>query len=102
MTAPVSLLLVDDDADTRRSIGHYLRARGFAVDEAHSAGTALERLEARRPDLVLLDLGLPDRDGLTVIRRLRRGAPTPILVLSARRPGDREGDRPGGRRLTTT
>jgi len=81
------VLLVEDDAATRREVAAYLELHGFRVVEAGDARTALERWSARRPDLVLLDLGLPDADGSVVIRRVRRDAATPIVVLSAR---DRE------------
>jgi two-component system KDP operon response regulator KdpE len=87
MTAPEagpSVLLVEDDDATREALRRDLRARGYRVDEASDARTALARWEARRPDVVLLDLGLPDVEGTEVIRRVRREAPTPILVLSAR------------------
>lgn len=81
------VLLVEDDAPTRREVATHLRLHGFRVREAPDARTALDAWEAGRPDLVLLDLGLPDLDGTAVIRRVRREATTPIVVLSAR---DRE------------
>ena len=81
------VLLVEDDAATRREVAGYLGLHGFRVVEAGDAAAALERWSSQRPDLVLLDLGLPDADGLVVIRRMRREAATPIVVLSAR---DRE------------
>ena len=84
------LLLIEDDVPTRRALVANLVGHGHQVDEAGTAADGLRAWEARRPDLILLDLGLPDRDGLTVIRQVRREAATPILVLSAR--GD-EGDR---------
>ena len=91
MTAEVAaaLLLVEDDDATRGSIATYLRGHGYDVSEAPDAAAAMAGW-ARRPDLIVLDLGLPDRDGLTVIRQVRREASTPILVLSAR---DREEDK---------
>ena len=67
-----------------RALQRHLAARGYRVDEAHDVGSALTRWAARRPDVILLDLGLPDRDGTDLIRRVRREAETPILVLSAR------------------
>ena len=79
-----SLLLVEDDDATRAAVVRDLVARGYHVDDAPDGSTALARWDARRPDVVLLDLGLPDLDGLTLIRRIRREATTPILVLSAR------------------
>jgi two-component system KDP operon response regulator KdpE len=84
VSAGARLLVVEDDAPTRTAVAAYLRGAGFAVDEAPDAGAALRAWESARPDIVVLDLGLPDRDGVVVIRRVRRDAATPILVLSAR------------------
>jgi two-component system KDP operon response regulator KdpE len=78
------LLLIEDDPPTRRAIVANLVGHGYQVEEAGTAATGLRAWEDRRPDLILLDLGLPDRDGLTIIRQVRREAATPILVLSAR------------------
>jgi two-component system KDP operon response regulator KdpE len=89
-STPVRLLLVEDDDETRRAVARALRGRGHRLDEAASAAEAQHHWDAHRPDLVLLDLGLPDTEGTTVIRRIRREAATPILVLSAR---ERERDR---------
>jgi two-component system KDP operon response regulator KdpE len=88
-TAPVrrsgpTVLIVEDDAETRAALVRELSRRGYRVDEAPDGRTALEHWEARRPDVVLLDLGLPDVDGLTIIRRVRREATTPIVILSGR------------------
>jgi two-component system, OmpR family, KDP operon response regulator KdpE len=85
-----SILLVEDDQPTRRSIATFFEGHGHEVDEAGDVATAIAAWERRRPDLIVLDLGLPDGDGLAVIRRIRREATTPILVLSAR---DRESDK---------
>jgi two-component system KDP operon response regulator KdpE len=79
-----TVLLVEDDDGTRRNLAHDLAFRGFHVEEAPDGRTALERWELRRPDLVLVDLGLPDTDGLGIVRRIRRDAATPVIVLSAR------------------
>ncbi|HMJ79637.1 MAG TPA: response regulator transcription factor [Candidatus Dormibacteraeota bacterium] len=84
MTGAIHLLLVEDDATTRRSVSGSLVAHGYMVDEAGTAREAFRHWEARRPDLILLDLGLPDFDGLAVVQRVRKEATTPILVLSAR------------------
>ena len=78
------LLLVEDDEETRTALRRDLAARGYQVDEAADGNAALARWDASRPDLVLLDLGLPDMDGLRVLRAIRRGSTTPVLVLSAR------------------
>lgn len=78
------LLLVEDDVDLRGSIAASLVARGYSVREAGTARDGLAVWASNRPDLLLLDLGLPDADGLEVIGRIRREATTPILILSAR------------------
>lgn len=78
------VLLVEDDEGTRAALRRDLLARGYRVDDAPDGRSALARWSAQRPDVVLLDLGLPDMDGARVIRHIRREAQTPILVLSAR------------------
>jgi two-component system KDP operon response regulator KdpE len=78
------ILVVEDDEETRRAVARDLSARGYRVEEAADGATALDRWEQRRPDLVLLDLGLPDIDGLQIVRRIRRDASTPIVILSGR------------------
>jgi two-component system KDP operon response regulator KdpE len=85
-----SILLVEDDTETRRQVASLLERHDYRVTEAADAGSALARFAAARPDLILLDLGLPDRDGLVVVERVRAVGTTPILVLSAR---DREVDK---------
>jgi two-component system KDP operon response regulator KdpE len=92
MTGP-ALLIVEDEGPARRAVADYLGRRGYAVYEAASAREAMRQWDAHRPDLVLLDLGLPDLDGVDIIRRIRREATTPIIILSAR--GD-ERDKIGG------
>ncbi len=78
------LLLVEDDEVTRSAVAANLVGHGYVVAEAPDAAAALRLWDGARPDLILLDLGLPDLDGLSIIRRVRREATTPILVLSAR------------------
>jgi two-component system KDP operon response regulator KdpE len=78
------ILVIEDDDVTRSAVALNLAAHDYDVDEAADAGAGLRAWDADRPDLILLDLGLPDRDGLSVIRQVRREAATPILVLSAR------------------
>jgi two-component system, OmpR family, KDP operon response regulator KdpE len=84
MNGGAHLLLVDDDEPTRRSVVANLAAHGYRVVEAGDVASALRSWDAERPDLILLDLGLPDGDGGSVVRRVRRESTTPILVLSAR------------------
>ncbi len=84
------VLLVEDDEATRDAIATFLGGHGHLVDEAADVAAATAAWERRRPDIIVLDLGLPDQDGLVVIRHVRREAATPILVLSAR---DRESEK---------
>jgi two-component system, OmpR family, KDP operon response regulator KdpE len=78
------ILIVEDDPQIRRFLRATLTAEGYVYHEALAAAEGLIQFDARRPDLILLDLGLPDRDGLEVIRRVRESSQTPIVVLSAR------------------
>jgi two-component system, OmpR family, KDP operon response regulator KdpE len=84
MSAGARLLLVEDDGPTRTAVAANLDAHGYRVTPATDVAGALRAWDAERPDLVLLDLGLPDLDGTAVVRRIRREATTPILILSAR------------------
>jgi two-component system, OmpR family, KDP operon response regulator KdpE len=81
------ILIVDDDVPILRAIRIHLTARGYAVLTATSGAGALRAAAEQRPDLVVLDLGLPDLDGAEVIAGLRRWTSTPIVVLSARADG---------------
>ncbi len=83
-TVPAELLLIEDDAQIRRFLRATLGAEGYRVHEALDGTEGLAQISARRPDLILLDLGLPDMDGLDVIVAVRAESRTPILVLSAR------------------
>jgi two-component system KDP operon response regulator KdpE len=78
------LLLIEDDEPARRLLELYLVRTGYRVDEAGTAADAMRAWDAHRADLILLDLGLPDADGVDIVRRVRREATTPIVVLSAR------------------
>ncbi|MFY4718874.1 response regulator [Streptomyces sp. LaBMicrA B280] len=78
------VLVVEDDPQLVRALVINLRARRYGVDAAPDGATALRLAAARRPDVVLLDLGLPDMDGVDVIRALRGWTRTPVIVLSAR------------------
>jgi two-component system, OmpR family, KDP operon response regulator KdpE len=78
------VLIVEDDDGTRRALARDLELHGYRVEQAGDGRTALARWELRRPDLVLIDLGLPDMDGLRIVRLIRRDAATPVIVLSAR------------------
>jgi two-component system KDP operon response regulator KdpE len=84
MTSPTRILLVDDEAAIQRSVGPLLRARGYAVDVAGTGAEALRIVREQPPDLIVLDLGLPDLEGTEVCRRVRAHSKVPIVVLSAR------------------
>src|SRR3984957_17660407 len=78
------ILIVDDDALLQRSLALFLTIRGYEVEGAMTGREALEAFARRRPDLIVLDLGLPDRDGSGVCLRVRQESAVPIIVLSAR------------------
>jgi two-component system, OmpR family, KDP operon response regulator KdpE len=78
------ILVVDDEPQIVRALGIHLRARGYEVATASDGTEALQAAAARVPDLVILDLGLPDLDGVDVITGLRGWSSVPILVLSGR------------------
>ncbi|WP_100836173.1 response regulator [Kitasatospora fiedleri] len=82
------VLVVDDEPQIVRALVINLRARKYEVDSAHDGASALELAAARHPDVVVLDLGLPDMDGVEVIRGLRGWTRVPIIVLSARHASD--------------
>jgi len=84
LESAATILVVEDDGATRSALARDLRARGFRVEAAADARSALQRWSMRRPDAILLDLGLPDLDGIRVVRHVRREASTPIIVLSVR------------------
>jgi two-component system KDP operon response regulator KdpE len=78
------ILVVDDEQQIRRAVGRALTSRGYHVDEAGDGEEALSVAAASQPDLVVLDLNLPQLDGLAVCQQLRRRSSVPILVLSVR------------------
>ncbi|WP_415949204.1 response regulator [Streptomyces sp. KLOTTS4A1] len=82
------VLVVDDEPQIVRALVINLKARHYEVDTAADGSTALQLAAARRPDAIVLDLGLPDMDGVEVIRGLRRWTRVPVLVLSARHSSD--------------
>jgi Response regulators consisting of a CheY-like receiver domain and a winged-helix DNA-binding domain len=78
------IVLIEDAPEIRRFLRATLADHGYRLVEAETGREGLQAAETRQPDLVILDLGLPDVDGLEVIRRLREWTAVPILVLSAR------------------
>ena len=84
MAKALTVLVVDDEPPIRRFLRTSLAASGYRVIEAEDAAGGLRSLAAEKPDLVILDLGLPDRSGIELICEIRRTSTVPILVLSAR------------------
>ncbi len=84
MPNALEILVIEDDSQIRRFLRAALAAEQFRCHEAVNAAEGIAQAQARQPDLILLDLGLPDRDGLEVIRSIRQSSQVPILVLSAR------------------
>ncbi len=84
MTNGTRILIVDDEPAIRRFLRSSLLAAGFAVEQEETGHGALLAVRQTKPDLLILDLGLPDMDGLEVIREIRAGSSLPIIVLSVR------------------
>src|SRR5215510_12726991 len=83
-------LVIDDEPQIRRLLRVTLEANGYRVFDAPTGNDGIVQAAQRRPDVVLLDLGLPDLDGVTVLKRLREWNHVPVIVLSVR---DREEDK---------
>lgn len=84
MTSALRILVIDDEVQIRRLLRLTLEAENYGVLEAESAQLGLNAAAVTPPDGIVLDLGLPDMDGVTVIRRLREWSKVPVLVLSVR------------------
>ncbi len=80
----IRILLADDDVELCEMLAQYLGAEGFAIDTAHDGETALEKAQAGTYDLVILDIMMPRKNGLDVLRALRARSLTPVLMLTAR------------------
>jgi two-component system, OmpR family, KDP operon response regulator KdpE len=89
-TAADTVLVVEDEAPMRRFLSAALHSHGFRVVEASTLANAQRLATEQHPDAILLDLGLPDGDGLSLVRELRTWSAAPVIVLSAR---DREDDK---------
>jgi two-component system KDP operon response regulator KdpE len=87
---PTIALIIDDEVQIRRLLRLTLEAHGYRVFEAVDGQSGLLEAGQRRPEIVLLDLGLPDMDGVTVLKRLREWSRVPVVVLTVR---DREDDK---------
>ncbi|MDZ4669346.1 MAG: response regulator [Phototrophicales bacterium] len=84
MTSGAHLLVVDDELQIRRFLRISLEAHGYRVDEVETGAEAIRKVAQLRPDLVILDMELPDMDGLTVLKSLREWTSTPVIILSVR------------------
>ncbi len=87
---PATILLIEDERQMRRFLRVTLQSEKYAVLEAETASEGLSQAAMRNPDIVLLDLGLPDMDGLEVIEKLREWSVMPVIIISAR---EQEGDK---------
>ncbi len=95
-TTGPNVLVVDDDADVRMLLTMYLALDGFHAQEAEDASSALDAIRRHRPDMVLLDVMMPGRDGLDLLAELRRAGDIPVIMVTAR---GEEADRVMGLRL---
>jgi two-component system KDP operon response regulator KdpE len=84
MSRAARILLVDDEVSIQRAVAPLLRSRGYEVDVAGTGTGALKQVAEQPPDLIVLDLGLPDLEGTEVCRRIRNDSKAPIIILSAR------------------
>ncbi|HML21221.1 MAG TPA: response regulator [Aggregatilinea sp.] len=78
------VLIIEDDAQIRRFLRTTLTSNGYRIEETATALDGINKAALRAPDVIILDLGLPDLDGLEVMRRLREWSSTPVIVVSAR------------------
>ena len=81
---PVRVLVIDDEPQIRKFLDISLRAHGYRVDAADTGAAGLAALATQGADVVVLDLGLPDRDGIDVLRELRQWSQVPVIVLTVR------------------
>lgn len=84
MNQPPKILLVDDEVAIQRAVAPLLRSRGYEVEVVSTGKDAVDAVVDRSPDLIVLDLGLPDLEGTEVCRRIRKESKAPIVILSAR------------------
>lgn len=84
MSSSISILIVEDDRPVRSLISTALESREYRILTAANGGSALMALSSNHPDILILDLGLPDMDGVDIIRRVREWSNLPIIVVSAR------------------
>src|SRR5680860_473727 len=78
------ILVVDDEPELRQMLRRYLEAEGFDVAEANDGEKALSKINDARPELIVLDVGLPGSDGFTVLQEIRKVSDVPVIMLTAR------------------
>jgi DNA-binding response OmpR family regulator len=81
---PPNLLIVDDDAGLRETLADFFEMEGYTIDQAANISEARSRLNAREPDLILLDVNMPGGTGLQLAAEIRKSATTPIIILSGK------------------
>jgi DNA-binding response OmpR family regulator len=84
MTAPQSILIVEDESSIASFVSLYLKNAGYSVRAVATGASALNAIAAEMPSLIVLDLNLPDMDGIEICRRVRKSSDVPILMLTAR------------------
>jgi two-component system KDP operon response regulator KdpE len=84
MTHSATLIVIEDEAQIRRFLRTTLASEGYQIFEAETAKQGLTEAATRKPDLIILDLGLPDMDGVEVVKRIRAWSSVPVIILSAR------------------
>ena len=82
-TGPTHIVVVDDEAEARAMIGDYLRLHGFDVALCDGGRALRSHLDGRTPDLIVLDLNMPEEDGLSIVRDLKARGTIPIIMLTA-------------------
>ncbi len=87
---PSKILVIEDEVSVARFLRHTLEANGYTVIEAFTGGSGIQSVIAHRPDLIILDFGLPDMTGIDVLKNLREWTKTPVLFLTVR---DSENDK---------
>jgi len=92
-----TILIIEDEKDIASLIAHHMQAAGFNVIVAHDGDTAFEKMKKQLPDLILLDLMLPDVDGVEICKILKRKELTKNIPVIRRRGGPRRGLGTGGR-----
>jgi DNA-binding response OmpR family regulator len=82
MTALPRIFVVDDEADAREMVGEYLGMHGFEVTLCDGGASLRQKLNDKKPDLVVLDLNMPEEDGLSIVRYLKQTCPVPVIMLT--------------------